>query len=162
MEKELIDAMVSRFLGWRLPKDFAPDCGISFDGRKDDEWNKNKTWPIGTNVLNADQARDLFVHLLSNEQIRPKTAEPVAWLKKNCDGDDIAIPETNLRRKQPQYVQDLWKNAEPLYRAAPPAQPAEQERDAFVARSFDVGIAQAVQEYQAAQPVNTNDERNAL
>jgi hypothetical protein len=48
-----IDKMVDRFLSWPLPKDFAPDCGISFDGRKDDEPNKNKTWPVGTNLLTA-------------------------------------------------------------------------------------------------------------
>mgnify|MGYP000735863363 CR=1 FL=1 len=48
---QVTDEMVSRFLAWRLPVTFSPDCGISFDGRKDDEWNKNKTWPTGTNLL---------------------------------------------------------------------------------------------------------------
>jgi hypothetical protein len=61
--KRVTDEMVSRFLGWQLPKDFSPDCGISFDGRKDDEWNKNKTWPIGTNLLTADQAREMLEHV---------------------------------------------------------------------------------------------------
>ncbi len=28
--KTMINEMVSRFLCWKLPKDFAPDCGISF------------------------------------------------------------------------------------------------------------------------------------
>lgn len=56
------DEMVMRFLGWPLPKGFAPDCGISFDGRKDDEWNKNKTWPIGTNLLSAEHARAMLEH----------------------------------------------------------------------------------------------------
>jgi hypothetical protein len=59
--------MVNRFLGWKLPKDFCPDCGISFDGRKDDEWNKGKTWPIGTNLLTADQAKAMFEHCLASE-----------------------------------------------------------------------------------------------
>jgi hypothetical protein len=58
------DAMVSRFLGWKLPSDFAPDCGISFDGRKDDEWNKNLTWPIGTNLFTANQAKAMLEHVL--------------------------------------------------------------------------------------------------
>jgi hypothetical protein len=56
--------MVNRFLGWPLPKDFLPDCGISFDGRKDDEWNKNKTWPIGTNLFTAEQAKAMLQHAL--------------------------------------------------------------------------------------------------
>lgn len=60
-----IKEMVNNFLGWRLPADFSPDCGIGFDGRKDDEWNKNKTWPIGTNLLNADQARAMFEYVLA-------------------------------------------------------------------------------------------------
>jgi hypothetical protein len=55
---------VSRFLAWPLPKDFYPNCGISFDGRKDDEWNKNKTWPIGTNLLTAEQATAMLKHVL--------------------------------------------------------------------------------------------------
>lgn len=61
-----VDAMVDRFLCWPLPKTFAPDCGISFDGRKDDEWNKNKnkTWPVGTNLFTADEARAMFEHAL--------------------------------------------------------------------------------------------------
>ena len=67
MSKQLIDKMVDRFLCWELPKDFAPDCGISFDGRKDDEWNKNKTWPVGTNLLTAEQARQMFQHVTAKE-----------------------------------------------------------------------------------------------
>lgn len=67
MEKKIIGEMVDRFLCWELPKDFAPDCGISFDGRNDDEWNKNKTWPIGTNLLTADQARQMFEHVTAEE-----------------------------------------------------------------------------------------------
>lgn len=57
-----ISAMVNRFLGWPLPKTFGPDCGISFDGRKDDEFNKNKTWPVGTNLFTADEAKAMFEH----------------------------------------------------------------------------------------------------
>lgn len=60
-----IDGMVDRFLGWPLPKTFRPDCGISFDGRKDDEWNKNKTWPVGTNLFNAEEARAMFEYVLA-------------------------------------------------------------------------------------------------
>ena len=64
MEKNLIDKMVDRFLIWELPKDFCPDCGISFDGRKDDELNKNKTWTVGTNLLTAEQAKQMFEYCL--------------------------------------------------------------------------------------------------
>jgi hypothetical protein len=63
--RSALDMMVDRFLCWPLPRDFGPDCGISFDGRKDDEWNKNKTWPVGTNLFTAEQARAMLQHVLS-------------------------------------------------------------------------------------------------
>jgi hypothetical protein len=66
MNRELIDKLVDRFLSWPLPKTFAPDCGISFDGRKPDQWNPNKGWPIGTNLFTADEARAMFEHVLAD------------------------------------------------------------------------------------------------
>lgn len=76
-----VKVAVDRFLGWPIPKTFSPDCGISFDGRKDDEWNKNKPWPIGTNLLNADEARAMFEHALAraavpSQQPTPGSAHP--------------------------------------------------------------------------------------
>lgn len=60
-----MNAMVDRFLGWKLPQDFSPDCGIAFDGRKDDEWNKNKTWPVGTNLFTADQVKSMLEYVVN-------------------------------------------------------------------------------------------------
>lgn len=77
-ERHAVDEAVNRFLGWKLPNDFSPDCGISFDGRKDDEWNKNKTWPIGTNLLSANQARAMFEYVLSSPIAEPDTATQAA------------------------------------------------------------------------------------
>lgn len=67
MTKKLIDAMVDRFLGWKLPEDFNPDCGISFKR----DYNEGTQWPmkhepIGTNLLNAIQAKAMIEHLLSD------------------------------------------------------------------------------------------------
>lgn len=62
---------------WPLPKDFCPDCGISFDGRKDDEWNKNKTWPVGTNLFSVEQAKDMLTFVLSGAVPAPAASEPV-------------------------------------------------------------------------------------
>ena len=52
-----IKHMVSRFLQWRLPENFAPDGGISFDR----DCNLGTPWPskrhpVGTNLLDATQA----------------------------------------------------------------------------------------------------------
>ena len=37
---EMIKAAALKLMSWQLPPDFSPDCGITFDGRKDDELNK--------------------------------------------------------------------------------------------------------------------------
>lgn len=39
MSKTMIDKMVDRFLCWKLPKDFAPDAGISFKPTKPDSYD---------------------------------------------------------------------------------------------------------------------------
>ena len=64
MSKEIIKRAVDRFLSWQLPKDFAPDCHVSFDPRPDARGNPI-TWPVGTNLLSAEQATAMFEHCLS-------------------------------------------------------------------------------------------------
>lgn len=59
-----VKAAVDRFLGWSLPRDFAPDCGISFDGRGPDGRGYDRGWPVGTNLFTADQARAMLEHVL--------------------------------------------------------------------------------------------------
>lgn len=49
--------MVTRFLGWKLPKDFAPDAGISFE---ESAW-----WPSGTNLFHAGQAKEMLEHAVA-------------------------------------------------------------------------------------------------
>lgn len=61
------DEMVSRFLGWKLPEDFNPDCGISFKRESDydhPEFGRTRYEPTGTNLLNAIQARAMLEHIL--------------------------------------------------------------------------------------------------
>lgn len=66
---DLIDDMVSKFLSWPLPKDFSPDGGISFQ-----QPSNEAHWPIGTNLLTADQARAMILHMMSEHtvyEVRP-------------------------------------------------------------------------------------------
>lgn len=65
MEKPSIDAMVDRFLGWKLPSDFHPDGGITFTPGHTN--TSSPWWPIGTNLLTADQARAMIEHLLAGD-----------------------------------------------------------------------------------------------
>lgn len=59
-----VDAMVSRFLGWTLPKDFAPDAGISFKPIPNPHGDPYP-WPTGTNLLHAGQAKAMFEYVLA-------------------------------------------------------------------------------------------------
>lgn len=68
MKKEDVQKLVDRFLGWPLPKDFAPDCGISFKSEGDYDhptYGRCKYEPIGTNLFTADQAKAMFEYVLN-------------------------------------------------------------------------------------------------
>jgi len=87
------DRMVDLFLSWRLPSDFQPDGGISFTSRPIHE-----SWPTGTNLFTATQARGMIEHLLSvpEETSRVKPAEPIDQATKALHelAVDAGIEET--------------------------------------------------------------------
>jgi hypothetical protein len=63
--------MVTRFLSWKLPKDFNPDCGITFKSESDYEhptFGRTKFEPTGTNLFTADQARAMLEHVLGEKE----------------------------------------------------------------------------------------------
>lgn len=68
---KVTDEMVTRFLGWKLPEDFHPDAGISFQPYFNVEWNAKhgkppqRHEPIGTNLFTADQAKAMLEHVLA-------------------------------------------------------------------------------------------------
>lgn len=61
MTDEQIKHMVNRFLMWRLPEHFRPDCGIHFDADAAIKLNpRNSRYePVGTNLFTADQATEM-------------------------------------------------------------------------------------------------------
>ena len=72
MSKKLIDEMVDRFLCWKLPKDFHPDAGISFTPTHFQQGeNADLHWPVGTNLLTAEQVRAMFEHVLAGAVAPP-------------------------------------------------------------------------------------------
>lgn len=95
MSKTMIDKMVDRFLTWPLPKDFAPDCGISFI-----ENRSPHCWPVGTNLLTAEQARAMVKHMLA-DALPADTAtyateeEGDAYTHGYFDGNDAAALKIN-------------------------------------------------------------------
>jgi hypothetical protein len=64
-----VDAMVSRFLGWKLPKDFAPDAGITFKPNANEDSPiefQYKHEPIGTNLFHAGQVKDMLLYVIDS------------------------------------------------------------------------------------------------
>lgn len=65
---DLVKRMVDRFLQWRLPEDFTPDCGIHFDAdaAKGFDARNRRYEPVGTNLLSAHQAEAMVRHMLAD------------------------------------------------------------------------------------------------
>ena len=62
MTEEQIKHMVSRFLNWKLPKDFNPDAGISYT--RPNYLPSVDATPSGTNLLDAAQADAMVRHMI--------------------------------------------------------------------------------------------------
>ena len=64
---EKIDAMVSRFLAWRLPENFSPDGGVSFQPTfRTVGGGEMKAAPTGTNLLTYTQAKAMLLHVVGD------------------------------------------------------------------------------------------------
>ena len=62
MTDDQIKHMRDRFLGWRLPKDFRPDNGVS---AVRPNYGPGVDWTIyGTNLLDATQADAMVRHMI--------------------------------------------------------------------------------------------------
>jgi hypothetical protein len=61
VNRQVTRLMVDRFLGWQLPEAFNPDCFIYFSR---DMAKANHSWPIGTNLFTAEQAREMLEYVL--------------------------------------------------------------------------------------------------
>lgn len=59
-----VGKMVDRFLGWKLPQDFYPDAGVSFNAPQ-----HPCSWPTGTNLLHAGQAKEMFEHAIGKPEV---------------------------------------------------------------------------------------------
>ena len=114
-------AMVDRFLGWKLPRDFSPDCGVSFTPVRHGDL---VSWPIGTNLLSADQARQMFEYVLAIPAPAP-AAHPDWQGVRLSDAEWIELFEAALWHSLPMFQR---KAAAILSRAS--SSRAEVERDA--------------------------------
>ena len=73
---KVTDAMVDRFLGWKLPDSFSPDDGIHFNrvANKGTPYEYVRT-PSGTNLFDAKEARAMLEHVLGGEPDRETSEE---------------------------------------------------------------------------------------
>lgn len=92
-----IKHMVNRFLGWKLPQEFHPDAGISFEPEFNKEWNARqgkppqRHEPTGTNLFDAAQAEAMVRYMTEGLPGTPspeKTSLPEAprevWTCDRC------------------------------------------------------------------------------
>jgi len=69
-EEEMVQKMVTRFLSWRLPDDFSPDAGISFEPEYNVEYMAKRGEPpkrhnpVGTNLFTAAQAEQMVRYMI--------------------------------------------------------------------------------------------------
>ena len=87
-------AMVDAFLCWKLPKDFYPDAGISFDRMNDYE---GPHWPIGTNLFTAEQAAQMFKACIpptcfGEDDCSSQALSVCSWSSK-CGKTDVPNPQ---------------------------------------------------------------------
>lgn len=88
----VVTNMVNRFLGWKLPSDFSPDCGIEFHriGKPGDpNYGRFAYEPVGTNLFTADQAKTMFEYCLNGVAHQKRE-----WVDLN--GKEIAEAPTNF------------------------------------------------------------------
>jgi hypothetical protein len=89
MTKDQIKHMVDRFLGWKLPEHFRPDCGIHFDAmaaKKMDPRN-HKYEPVGTNLFSADQAETMVCYMIDGmPSVAPTRDEQITRILDQLKG----------------------------------------------------------------------------
>lgn len=86
--KPNIDEMVNRFLAWKLPSDFSPDCGIEF--KKHSMHPVYKFEPTGTNLFTADQAKEMIKHILAGAhvELNAPTVQREGWVSVPIEPSD--------------------------------------------------------------------------
>lgn len=71
MTDDQIKHMTERFLQWKLPDDFNPDAGISFEPEFNVEYNAKRGKPpqrhepTGTNLFDYRQAEAMVRHMIA-------------------------------------------------------------------------------------------------
>ena len=96
MQDDQIKHMVNRFLSWRLPENFNPDDGISFEpiSSKGTPYETRRT-PIGTNLFDAMQAEAMVRYMVDgiDEHFTRPSAEQLAAVGEDARPRDWWKPD---------------------------------------------------------------------
>ncbi|MDB5440887.1 MAG: CcrColossus [Caulobacteraceae bacterium] len=89
MTEEQIKHMRDRFLFWKLPANFAPDCGIRFDADAAKKLNptNHRYESVGTNLFDATQADGMVRFMVED---LPASARPLleyGWALERGDSE---------------------------------------------------------------------------
>ncbi len=98
MKDEQIKQIVDRFLQWRLPEDFNPDCGIAFNR----QIGSHTYIPVGTNLFSAEQAENMVRFMLDGI---------TAASKPDAEGLVFALEMITASDGAPETIQVLAKEA---------------------------------------------------
>lgn len=99
----VIKAMVDRFLAWKLPPDFSPDDGISFEPTFNDHMPGGpvRRNPCGTNLLDARQAEAMVRHMLAGSvddgPLSQYDVERLETVARICDAKALHVEASILR-----------------------------------------------------------------
>lgn len=101
-----IEALVDRFLGWKLPKTLAPDGGLSFKPSngmtREEAFERPGWWPIGTNLFDATQTREMLEYLLG------KPAPMWVIGKQHPTDDKVSMFTTSSEHAAKEYARLGW------------------------------------------------------
>jgi len=122
-EKSAVDVAdaVNKFLGWKLPKDFYPDAGITFNKTRHSDHELTGMWPTGTNLFTADQAREMFKFCLSvyPHPAPALTAELKAELIECLKmGLTAQMYVHGTERKSPNFIKEVYCKRQDKIQAA--------------------------------------------
>lgn len=110
MANKKLDQMVDRFLGWTLPKNFSPDGGISFTPPAElypDMKDPDVHWPVGTNLLNAQEAEEMLRFVLGEEEVDGDSSETENVEFKLCKLQRLVDHLTKENARQSEEIREL-------------------------------------------------------
>lgn len=138
--KILIYGMVNRFLGWKLPKDFCPDGGITFNPGHISQ--SSPLWPVGTNLLTSIQAEELITHLLVGINL-PEEADAI--IAEHISTNKMLTAEGDRHR---QIIAEKDKEIEKLQSKFALSDYLDCKEELIAAQARIVGLIKLVTEYE--------------